>query len=218
MHLVQKYCSSLLKVSIALQWFGLRPLSRSCTLQCQRPPPGSSKKASHRQSAPRQTISSTLTMNAGGLANLLKLAFLVALSTAEKDPRDDQYCFIACQQALSGLTFAGSPSQEETYEGEPCENSLHVQSIFLCVRRYCSEHQVEVGYVYATAGCKASGYPLPSMTIFDSFTMEDMNRIKPLEYGDKPDSVESPVIPSRELDQLGERTQVRHHHSYFSLC
>lgn len=156
-------------------------------------------------------------MKVGGLANLLKLAFLVALSTAEKDPRDDQYCFIACQQALSGLTFAGSPSQEETYEGEPCENSLHVQSIFLCVRRYCSEHQVEVGYEYASAGCKASGYSLPSMTIVDSFTMEDMNKIKLLEYGDKPDSFESPVIPSRELYQLGERTQVPHHHSGFFL-
>ncbi|KAL8735049.1 MAG: hypothetical protein Q9181_002971 [Wetmoreana brouardii] len=127
---------------------------------------------------------------------------------SEKDPREDQYCFAGCQQALAGQTFAGFPSIEDSYDAESCENSLHVQSVLLWTQAYCTSHQIYVGFKYASGHCEAGGYGFPNLSVVDNVTTKGIQQMKTLEYGDAPDIINTAVIPSRELLKLGERTVV----------
>ncbi|KAL9597953.1 MAG: hypothetical protein Q9179_004092 [Wetmoreana sp. 5 TL-2023] len=147
-------------------------------------------------------------MKTRAIVGVLTLALFITSSTAEKDPRENEYCFAGCQQALAGLNFAGFPSLEDSYDAEPCENSLHVQSVLLCARAYCTTHQIHVGSRYASGRCEAGGYGFPNLSIVDNVTTKGIQQMKTLEYGDAPDIINTAVIPSRKLFELGERTVV----------
>lgn len=140
----------------------------------------------------------------------LTLTLCVSLVSTESssDPSPNQYCFAACQTAFSGQNFSGSPSTADGDTAGNCANALFVQSTFLCVKAYCPSDQARSGYAYANEQCESSGYSLPSLSIVDNVTMEDIQTMQTLQYGDTPPVINSTIIPSADLFQLGLRTMV----------
>ena len=149
-------------------------------------------------------------------------AFCVSIISAESnaDPSPDQYCFQGCEVALAGQNFTGDPSTVDDDPAGNCENALYVQSMFVCARTYCTSHQARSGWEYAKNQCESSGYSFPSLSIVDNVTTEDVQTMQKLEYMDymeAPLVINSTVIPSEDLFQLGYRTMVSISCRLFSL-
>lgn len=142
------------------------------------------------------------------ILHLLAIGLFSGVSIAEVDPRQDQYCFAGCQQALGGQAFAGRPNQDDEYGAQGCENSLQVQSVYLCARAYCTIHQIRAGRDYAIESCEESGFSFPNLTNVQSLSADEIQGMTKLEYGDEPDSINTTIIPSRDLFELGVRTTV----------
>ena len=142
------------------------------------------------------------------ILHLIAIGLFVAVSTAEVDPRKDQYCFAGCQQALGGQAFAGRPNQDDEYGAQGCENALQVQSVYLCARAYCTTHQIRAGKDYAIESCEESGFSFPNLANVRSLSADEIQSLPKLEYGDEPDSINTTIIPSRDLFELGVRTTV----------
>lgn len=142
------------------------------------------------------------------IVQLLAIGLFIAVSTAAVDPRQDQYCFAGCQQALGGQNFAGHPNQDDEYGAQGCENTLEVQSVYLCARAYCTTHQIRAGRDYAIESCEESGFSFPNLTNVQSLSADEIQGMTKLEYGDEPDSINTTIIPSQDLFELGVRTTV----------
>lgn len=136
------------------------------------------------------------------------LALLAIFSAAEFNPTKVQYCFEACLEALAEQTYAGSPTAEDGFYLEICENALHVQSNFLCVRAYCTHEEARQGYEFESSNCKENGASLPSMSVVGNVTAEDIQSMQTLEYGVTPEIINATIIPSRDHYQLALRTTV----------
>ena len=149
---------------------------------------------------------------------LAALGLYVAVSIAEVDPRKDQYCFAGCQAALSSQNFAGHPNQDDEYGAQGCENTLEVQSVYLCARAYCTAHQIQVGADYAVASCQESGFTFPYLSDLQTLSADEIQRLPKLEYGDEPDEINTTVIPSRDLFDLGVHTTVSMPSPVLHLC
>lgn len=142
------------------------------------------------------------------LIRFTALAFFAVFSAAEFNPTKIQYCFEGCMEALAEQTYVGTPTAEDGYYLETCENALHVQSIFLCVRAYCTSEEARQGFEFESSNCKKNGASLPSMSIVDNVTMEDIQSMQTLDYGVTLEMINSTIIPSRDHYQLGLRTIV----------
>lgn len=143
------------------------------------------------------------------------LVFLFgALATADRYPTTEQDCFVGCQEALGYVQFGGPPeATEDNYYDVHCQNDLLVKSIYLCARAYCSPHDLEVGWEYANKQCVENSTPLPSLTIVDNFTTEEINAMPTLGFDGYFTSGEevtnNTIMPTRELARLGKHTDVR---------
>ena len=146
--------------------------------------------------------------------HLVALGFVISVSTADTNPRKDQYCFAGCQQTLGSRNFAGHPNQDDDYGASGCENSLCVQSTYLCARAYCTTHQIIAGRDYAIKSCEDSGFVFPYLANTQALTADEKSLLPTLEYGDEPDEINSTIIPSRDLFDLGVHTVV----SIFLTC
>lgn len=124
------------------------------------------------------------------------------------DPKPDQYCFVGCQTTLYTQIFSGAPSALEDPYAEPCQNELHVSSIFVCARKYCTSAQIQTGWNYVNNQCVGYGYPLLNLSIVDDITDIDLQNLPILEYGDLPVSINTTTLASRDLFDLGYRTIV----------
>lgn len=147
-------------------------------------------------------------MKASNFVHLFALGVFVSVSTADTNPRKDQYCFAGCQQTLGSQNFAGHPNQDDEYGASGCENSLCVQSTYLCARAYCTTHQIIVGRDYAIKSCEDSGFVFPLVADTQALTADEIQRLPVLEYGDEPDEINTTIIPSRDLFDLGVHTVV----------
>ena len=148
-------------------------------------------------------------MKTSKLVHLLALGLFISVSEADTNPRKDQYCFAGCQQTLSSQNFAGHPNQDDDYGASGCENALCVQSTYLCARAYCTTHQIIVGRDYAIKSCEDSGFAFPFVADTQALTTDEIQRLPKLEYGDEPDEINSTIIPSQDLFDLGVHTVVR---------
>ena len=147
-------------------------------------------------------------MKTSSLAHLFALGLFVSVSTAETNPRKDQYCFAGCQQALGSQNFAGHPNQDDEYGASGCENFLGVQSVYLCARTYCTIHQIIEGRDYAIKSCEDSGFVFPLLTDTSALTADEIQRLPKLAYGDELDEINTTIIPDQDLFDLGVHTVV----------
>ena len=147
-------------------------------------------------------------MKTSNLVHLFALGLFVSVSTADTNPRKDQYCFAGCQQTLASQNFAGHPNQDDDYGASGCENSLCVQSTYLCARAYCTTHQIIAGRDYAIKSCEDSGFVFPSLANTQALTADEIQRLPKLEYGDEADEINTTIIPSQDLFDLGVHTVV----------
>ena len=147
-------------------------------------------------------------MKTSSLAHLFALGLFISVSTAETNPRKDQYCFAGCQQTLGGQNFAGHPNQDDEYGAAGCENSLGVQSVYLCARTYCTTHQIMAGRDYAIKSCEDSGFVFPLLEDTSALSADEIQRLPKLAYGDELDEINSTIIPDQDLFDLGVHTVV----------
>ena len=153
-------------------------------------------------------------MNWNMLVSLQLLLQLSGLIAASLYPGKDVYCYVGCQDALGYVQFAGPPeATEDNYYAVQCENVLRVQSTFLCVRKYCTAHEVDAGWKYTSGECEDNGSQLPGLSIVDNYTLEDINRLTTLSYDEyllmDEELVNSTLIPTAELAKHARRSAVR---------
>ena len=83
-----------------------------------------------------------------------------------------------------------------------------MQSTYLCARAYCTTHQIITGRDYAIKSCADSGFVFPSLANTQALTADEIQRLPKLEYGDEPDEINTTIIPSQDLFDLGVHTVV----------
>lgn len=142
------------------------------------------------------------------LVRLLPWLSVFALTLADSNPTLNQYCSEACETALSGQNFAGSPSIADGYYVELCGNMLHLQSLYLCARNYCSEAEVEAGYEYLNRVCTTYATAPPPMSIVGNVSAEELRALPILNNGDLPDIIDTTILPSEMFFSLAYRTVV----------
>jgi hypothetical protein len=142
------------------------------------------------------------------LVRLLPWLSVFALTLADPNPTRNQYCSEACETALSGQNFAGSPSVADGYYAELCGNMLHLQSLYLCARNYCSEADVEAGFSYLSGVCVRYATAPPPLSIVGNISIEEIRAQPILNNGDLPDIINTTVLPSDELFNLAYQTVV----------
>lgn len=116
-------------------------------------------------------------------------------------------CVSACQEALSGLTFGGTDSPD--YYVLTCTNTLRAKSIYVCSKHYCTPSDITPGLDALNSSCRQNGpFPLPPYSIISNVTdianlptigVEDRNQLN---------SVETAVLPTKDLFELALRTIV----------
>lgn len=147
--------------------------------------------------------------------HLPALQFLLVAVLADTDPLRQSWCFLGCQAALSGQAYAGSPNATDGYYDEECGNSLHVSSVYLCTRKYCSPYEFQVGVQFAKETCAMySTVPLLSPELVSNVSDSDLDGIPTLAYGDYPDEIDTATIPNAELFDLGFKTIVSEASTY----
>ena len=100
------------------------------------------------------------------------------------DPQTDQYCFEGCVESFGKKIFAGTPTLEDGYYPEFCGNALHLQSLYLCARKFCTNHEIERGFEYNSGICEENGETFPSVSVVDNYTTEDIEQLDIIEYGE----------------------------------
>jgi len=123
----------------------------------------------------------------------------------------DEYCSRACEIIIRKAQF------HTIYRGidwrqEACTNDLKITSGYLCLRIFCTPEESAERLAESNATCQLVNSPLPSYSIIDSYTDEDINNLHHLI---SEDIFEIPaiifnevVIPSKVLYELAYRTLV----------
>lgn len=93
---------------------------------------------------------------------------------------ENMSCSQACEEALSDLSFKGTDLTADYYIAQ-CANTLRVQSIFVCIRHYCSPRSIEAGLKDFNNTCQEyGGLSLPPHSIIDDFTKGDTRGWQPI--------------------------------------
>lgn len=133
-------------------------------------------------------------------------AALTTAASALGDPGPGQFCAAACQQALSGVEYAGKPFKEDG----ACANELHITSLLYCLKLYCPPAALESNYQYLRHHCSdVTATHIPSLDSVANMTRYDLARLHMLAYQETPIGVvNTPSIPDRQLFNLIRRTLV----------
>ncbi|KAL3418133.1 ferric-chelate reductase [Phlyctema vagabunda] len=135
------------------------------------------------------------------------LLLLITLSTfiwARSAPTE--FCFGACQQILRSVHF------NETNPGinKPCRNEFEIPSLYICAKLHCNPDQRERSLVGLNKTCLRRNATLPSFSIIDKYTDDDISKLRRLQSGDtsRPDPLDlsEVVVPSEKLYELAYDT------------
>lgn len=130
----------------------------------------------------------------------LTLLFLApSLVTAKRQYHKDEICAISCQKSLSSITFTGAKST--------CLNVLYSQSLYICAKVYCSEHDVTAGLANINATCIAKNMPALPYSIISNFTSTQIAAVKRVEVG-QVKSANITVIPAFDYFEIAKRAVV----------
>jgi len=138
------------------------------------------------------------------------LFFLSILGTATSDKLS---CSYSCQTALSYFVFNGSSPMDPYYTAQ-CTNLLRVQSIFVCMRHYCTDTEIKAGLADFTDSCEVYGsVELLPYSVIDNITDEEVQHWRTVTIPDLGTlgSLGTPVFVAQPLYSLSKRTIVRTH-------
>lgn len=136
-------------------------------------------------------------MPAKGLFSvLLWLSFvLLPVRCADPYPEPDELCLASCDLSISKQTFAGEDASDAT--AQPCENTLYIQSLYLCARSFCTESDIEPGRAFLSSLCVDDGLSrLPPASIAANLSVQDAQVINSTSKGKK---LNHTVIPDDAL-------------------
>lgn len=109
---------------------------------------------------------------------------LLAVNAADPYPEQNELCLESCALTLSKQTFVGQDASDPT--AQACENTLYMQSLYLCARQYCSDGDIEPGRAYLSQLCADDGLSqLPPASIAANLSLEDSQQINSTFKGKK---------------------------------
>lgn len=109
---------------------------------------------------------------------------LLLVKAADPYPEQDELCLESCALSLSKQTFIGQDASDPT--AQACENTLYLQSLYLCARKYCSNADIEPGRAYLSRLCEDDGLSqLPPASIAANLSLEDSQQINATFKGKK---------------------------------
>lgn len=119
-------------------------------------------------------------------------------------------CHLACRTPIGSLRFDG-PSSEYGYQIDQCTNRLRLQSIYVCMRSYCTETEIKAGLNTFADECMKNGHvDIPSWSIIDDVTSTEVHSWPQLGRKHLNDATvyKTPVCVSQSLYRLAYRTSV----------
>ncbi|CAN8103031.1 unnamed protein product [Discula destructiva] len=123
---------------------------------------------------------------------------LLVVQCAEPYPKPDELCVVACALTLSKQSFSGEAANDTA--AQACENTLYIQSMYLCAQEYCPEGDVEPGIAYQSLVCRIDGLPsLPPASIAANVSLQDA---KPINATSKGKKLNHTVIATQEFFDL----------------
>lgn len=78
---------------------------------------------------------------------VLSLSYVSLSLQSWGNPDADQQCLYACVRAFYGVTFGTYMETDDYYTGF-CQDSLHIQSGYLCAKQRCTPSQIKTGIEY----------------------------------------------------------------------
>lgn len=146
----------------------------------------------------------------------------ISLASARADLKEDDFCFVACQQILHGVRFNGTnPKTGDPWS--PCGNELEYASLYLCNKLFCADEERERGVEGVNEGCRRfSNATVPPYSIIAGFTEEGIEKLHHLEVGElsrmAPRTYNEVLVPSEKLYGLAWGTLVSIHLSCVYLA
>lgn len=123
-----------------------------------------------------------------------------------------EFCFRSCQTVIGAAQFHTNTPEVDWIQ-ESCTNDLRISSAFLCFKIFCNPKEILDGLANFNETCRLVDSPLPSYSLIDRYTDDDINRLHHL----APEEViENPtiffketVVISKDLYKLAFKTLVR---------
>jgi hypothetical protein len=141
---------------------------------------------------------------------LLLLTICISLSTALKVIKSGEYCFGACQLSLQSVKFNDTTEHTPKYE-RLCGSKLRIDSLYLCVRLYCTLQNAEKGLDEWNQTCQDRGnVTLPPIQVVAHYTDADVVRLGRVRREEADDNIlsKSPMLPDERLFRLSHDTLV----------
>ena len=83
-----------------------------------------------------------------------------------------------------------------------CQNSLRMQSIWLCTKIYCSPEEFRAGVDYLQYYCEANLAPMLDVSIISNYTQADIDKVRRInltEAVDMTNYIDEVVVPSKDV-------------------
>ncbi|KAL6251331.1 hypothetical protein RBB50_001539 [Rhinocladiella similis] len=139
-----------------------------------------------------------------------RLIFYALLALLGTSMGSKTACANACQTVAADLVFTSTKDMTDYY-AEQCVEALRDETLFVCMRSYCTDKEVEAGIAYYIDYCQKYGsLDLLPYTIIDNITTADVQKWPQIEPLDLLQShvYETPVYITAPLFQLSLRTIV----------
>lgn len=120
-------------------------------------------------------------------------------------------CAYACHDPAARLQFNGSSPEDDYYVAQ-CTNLLRVQSVFYCMKTYCSEKDIRGGLKTVTSDCMVYGkQDILPWSVIDNITRTEAESWPHVGVEDLDNTnltYDTPVYLSESLFQLSLQTSV----------
>lgn len=129
-------------------------------------------------------------------------------------PDGNQQCVFACMEAFYGVTFGTYAETDDWYTGF-CQDSLHLESAWICAKLRCTPGQIKTGVqYYQQYYCNLAEPPVKMLSyeeVIANYSDADIANMQVIDYGyDLSDQiVNNTLVISDHLFSSARRTWVR---------
>lgn len=129
-------------------------------------------------------------------------------------PEPNQQCMFACMEAFYGVVFGTYVETEDWYTGF-CQDTLHIESAWICAKLRCPPNQIQPGVeYYQTYYCNEADPPVQLISydeVIAKYSDADIAAMQVIDYGYDltEEIVNNTLVAADHLFSSSRRTWVR---------